>query len=249
MAKIVNKPSFLITEAQSLRQSDAIPKSNKRIITYSILAAVSLLLRPISFGFLILAVIFGIIALMGLKNSSHTLIDNAGKMEAGHKGEMKTLKVLERLNDEYTVVTDLMIYYNRNVSQLDSVIVGPNGVFIVETKNINGKVTGSYKDKNIVVSKDSSTKTYYNPIKQVTTHRDRLKGLLKQNHIDVDVNAAVFFVNEMSQVNMITDDIPVFTYSDDSGDKLLSYIKTFTGSVIDSEAKSMIVEILEKNIM
>jgi hypothetical protein len=58
----------------------------------------------------------------------------------GLKGEKQVTKLLTRkLNDEYYLVNDLSL--QNGGGDIDHVVIGPTGVFVLETKNWNGNIT------------------------------------------------------------------------------------------------------------
>ena len=57
---------------------------------------------------------------------------------SGREGELTVLDELNKLGDEYVVIRNAVIPPNRG--DTDYIVVGPNGVFIVETKNTGGIV-------------------------------------------------------------------------------------------------------------
>jgi hypothetical protein len=64
----------------------------------------------------------------------------------GAEGETRVAQVLtSKLGDDYYLVNDLVYTNERgNKENIDHVVLGPNGVFAIETKNYGGKV--SYKN-------------------------------------------------------------------------------------------------------
>jgi hypothetical protein len=56
----------------------------------------------------------------------------------GPGGEERTEKALARLGSDYTVFHDRRIPGSR--ANIDHIVVGPTGVFVIETKNVKGKV-------------------------------------------------------------------------------------------------------------
>ena len=70
------------------------------------------------------------------------LLPSRGHVDAwavGSEGEVKTAKTLDRLGEEFVVLHDRRIPRKR--ANIDHIVVGPSGVFVVETKNVAGKVT------------------------------------------------------------------------------------------------------------
>ena len=76
-------------------------------------------------------------------DSEHTNMDI---LVSGINGERIAAKVLAALPDSYTVFQDVEVTYDGKVSEIDNIVVGKSGVFIVEVKNHNGNITGDCED-------------------------------------------------------------------------------------------------------
>lgn len=95
-----------------------------------------------------------------VKQSSHNyllelerkkaIIDNLNSFIYGALGEQKVVKVLEKLSDEYFLINNFSVSfspatYNRQENdyiksvQIDHILVGPSGIFLIETKNWSEK--------------------------------------------------------------------------------------------------------------
>ena len=58
----------------------------------------------------------------------------------GLQGEKTVIKHLNKtLNDEYYLLND--VYMHNGGGDIDHIVLGPNGVFVLETKNWSGKIT------------------------------------------------------------------------------------------------------------
>jgi hypothetical protein len=66
----------------------------------------------------------------------------------GVEGEnMVTQFLTSKLNDDYCLINDVLYVNDRgNKENIDHVVLGPNGIFVIETKHYSGKVAcrGSY---------------------------------------------------------------------------------------------------------
>ena len=62
-------------------------------------------------------------------------------MQKGAAGEKAVARILSRLPDEYRVVNDV----RTSAGNLDHVVIGPTGVFVVETKNWRGIIAADGK--------------------------------------------------------------------------------------------------------
>ncbi len=110
----------------------------------------------------------------------------------GYIGEKKVAFVLSLLNRKYRVFNDVLIATANGTTQIDHIVVSPFGVFVVETKNYKGWITGSehsYKwTKNVYGKKYD----FPNPITQNKGHVAALKKVLHGYDSDVFVSVIVF---------------------------------------------------------
>lgn len=83
-----------------------------------------------------LAIVFPIIGILYYSRRYRTY-------RMGAEGETRVTQVLtSELNDDYYLVNDVVYINDRgNKENIDHVVLGPNGVFAIETKNYRGKVT------------------------------------------------------------------------------------------------------------
>jgi hypothetical protein len=54
----------------------------------------------------------------------------------GRKGESKVTETLKSLPDDYVVLNNIVLPDSKG--NVDHVLIGPNGVFVIETKNYSG---------------------------------------------------------------------------------------------------------------
>lgn len=84
------------------------------------------------------------------------IIDRVSPLVAGAIGEQKVVRALEALSDEYHVINDFnktfrKAMYNQRTGQaiqsiqLDHVVVGPSGVFVIETKHWSDDTIRNHK--------------------------------------------------------------------------------------------------------
>ena len=99
----------------------------------------------------------------------------------GWFGEYWTKQELNRLpKDKYVILNDIMIMTGDYTSQIDHIVVSKYGLFVIETKQYNGYITGNKYDKKWV--RHGKKKTYYtNPIKQNYGH---VKSICKLLNLD-----------------------------------------------------------------
>jgi len=172
---------------------------------------------------------------------------------AGKQGEESTAYLLNSLPDSYKIIRNAVISYEGKESEIDNIVVGATGVFVIETKNHKGYIFGDCDERYWLQYKIdkydiSHTKNFYNPTKQVATHIYRLKGILKENKIRVYINGAVYFSNPENEVNIESprEDIPVFNYY--SQYELLNYILCRDKILNDKQVEHIVNIINEKQL-
>lgn len=89
----------------------------------------------------------------------------------GYLGEKAVTVVLSGLPEEqYRILNDVMLRTEHGTTQIDHVVVSVYGIFVIETKNYKGWITGSefgdYWTKNMYGKKY----TFRNPLKQNYAH-------------------------------------------------------------------------------
>lgn len=172
---------------------------------------------------------------------------------SGKQGEESTAYLLYSLPDDYKLIRNAVISYEGKESEIDNIVVGATGVFVIETKNHKGHIFGDCDERYWLQYKIdkygiSHTKNFYNPTKQVATHIYRLKGILKENKIRVYINGAVYFSNPENEVNIENprEDIPVFNYY--SQYELLNYILCRDKILNDKQVEQIVNIINEKQL-
>ena len=190
---------------------------------------------------------FGIVCMMfGVIN-----YNKARVYESGLEGEARSEGVLSGLPDSYYVFPSIDIEYQGKKSQIDHLVVGPTGVFVIESKNVKGCIVGSDSDKDITVYKTGCkggqyTARIYNPAKQVATHVYRVSGYLKEMGINTWVQGIVYFTNPESDVCLESDRIPVFSQSEGGGKELYNYILNYENNSLDEDEVKSVVRAIEK---
>jgi uncharacterized membrane protein len=174
-------------------------------------------------------------------NSSYNTIEHVGEI-----GEQKALKIFSELDDDYTIFHNMNIYYNGKTSQLDNIMICKYGIFVIEIKNRNGHILGSYYDHEWIQEKTTYSgntyeSTFYNPVKQVNTHIYRLSNYLRIRGSHHYIHGIVFFVNEEVILDIDSDDIPIFDIN--NIEELFQYIESFPSDLSEKE-QNRIFEIL-----
>ena len=112
-------------------------------------------------------------------------------MLAGAAGEDHALAHLSSLSDEYTVFNQICLPDSRSRTgyrEADFVVVGPNGVFIIENKDYRGRVEGDWNSDHWEIHKIGRCGTPYmkscrNPVRQVQVYVSLLAGIFSSRDI------------------------------------------------------------------
>ncbi len=147
-------------------------------------------------------------------------------LKSGLAGEQWVQKVLAYLPKEFISLQNLHFALQGKAIEIDHLIVGPTGVFVIETKNIKGTIYGNAKEDIWYKEKIGKTGSIYrkefrNPCKQVNRQVYHLSKLFKSQNIPVWIQAVVMFSH--TEVKLcITDNANVAIFQDPN--TLLQYI-------------------------
>lgn len=159
---------------------------------YMILSIISVIFSFISF-FLFLIPVTLIMLFAAAKFSKRWMI-----YRSGLKGEKRTLECLKELPGEYTVFTNVKVHEHMEV---DAVVAGPNGVFVIETKNYKGRLAGREQNRMWLLHKTGRrggeyTRQVPNPLIQLKKNIFILSKYLKMQESPAWVEGCVVFPSE-----------------------------------------------------
>ncbi len=127
------------------------------------------------------------------------------KYKKGIRGEMEVGKALSKLDDSYILINNVRLP-NKN-GNIDHVVVGPTGVFAIETKNIRGNFICEgdewYKIKNGRVRRIKSLS------RQAKQNAYDLRKFLRKHGCDQFVHGVVVLTNKDCRVDLINPSVPV----------------------------------------
>ena len=174
-------------------------------------------------------------------------------LSAGIAGENEASRCLSMLPDSYTVFRNLTVSYQGKSSEIDTVVVGPAGIFVVEIKNLNGTIFGRVEDQQWRQEKVGRGgtlygKDFYSPVKQVGTHVFRLAKYLQERGLRNYVNACVYFSNPLATVYVTGTDgkTAVFSAAAGGAHALLMHLSQPQAQMIAPADCQRIVQILEQ---
>lgn len=235
MAKIIKKGNQLEEKYYAIKweQADKSAKNMKAFcklafasfVIYGAIITVSVLADIISVAFIPLTMCLGFLLLIAAsvyfaydisKNDTNILV-------AGINGERIAGKILSTLPDGYTVFQNVIVTYENKKSEIDNIVIGRSGVFIVEVKNHNSLIEGDLKAiywRQHKVGRGGTpyTDEMYNPVKQVGTQIYCLANYLRQNGVNTYIQGMVYFANKSCFLSL-TGDSDIFVYSSSDNDE------------------------------
>ena len=196
-------------------------------------------------------IFIGFFAVLACLIGFHNSLKKYNVYKIGLEGEEATATILSTLPEGYSVITNAEIVAEGKKSEIDFIVIGPNGLFVVENKAHKGFISGNTSDNDLVQTKDNGNNTnkFYNPIKQVATHAYRLKKLLEENGINIYVNTVVFFSNPDAEVQINNDNDCQTLCLCAAKSNLNSEIVNFSAKQISNEDIETIRTIICKNII
>lgn len=138
-----------------------------------------------------------------------------------NQGEKEVNKILKTLKG-YKLLSDIMIKRNIGTSQIDHILIGKKGIFVIETKDYSGIIYGEQYSKYWTQIINKNRTEFYNPIRQNYGHIKALEECLKIRNIFIPI---VVFTNK-SKFKKIKVDTPVIQLK-----RLKGFIKRYKSDI------------------
>lgn len=125
----------------------------------------------------------------------------------GLQGEKTVIKHLNKtLNDDYYLLND--VYMHNGGGDIDHIVLGPNGVFVLETKNWSGKITCNSDDwqrpgKHAMGSPSRQAKRNAAKVMHLIDSTSALRSL------SIWVEGIVVFTNSNIKLNLNSPTVPI----------------------------------------
>lgn len=134
-----------------------------------------------TWGFLVAGVVLLLLAI-GHRAQLGENYRDAGSVRAGQAGESRVSKMLAKmLPGNMYIINDLTVKFGGTSAQIDHLVVGPKGLFVIETKNWSGTIRGDERRDmwEQIPSHGRKTIKVGNPIAQNQRHVDVLRNWLR----------------------------------------------------------------------
>ncbi len=143
----------------------------------------------------------------------------------GWQGEKQVAKLLtSKLNDDYYLLNDL--YLRSGGGDIDHIVLGPNGVFVLETKNWSGNISCNGDEWQRVGKRNFSG----SPSRQVKRNAAKIKQIIDNNPnlrtLGIWVEGIVVFTNNHAALHVNKPTVQILKLS-----QLSSYIIGFRSSL------------------
>jgi len=120
----------------------------------------------------------------------------SGKKSKGRRGEKKVTSKLQILKKygKFNVLNDLLLKRDdSHTSQIDHVVIGESGVFVIETKNYKGHISGDSWAGEWFQNIKKNEWPFENPLLQNKGHIKALKKHLNERFPDLKYHSLVVF--------------------------------------------------------
>jgi hypothetical protein len=168
----------------------------------------------------------------------------------GYEGEKTVTKILtSTLGDEYSLINDVNIH--DGYGNVDHVVLGPNGVFVIETKNFVGRIVCDGDEWSSQHTGKFNRLVHYDlgsPSRQVKRNAVRVKRIIESigafNSSEIWVEGILVFANKRVDLRINNPTVPVLRASELP--KFLTSRKAIKGFSAE-ELKLIGREILRRN--
>lgn len=134
----------------------------------------------------------------------------------GKAGEKEVIKKLSSLPAEkYISLHDILISSESGTTQIDHIVLSDKGIFVIETKNYQGIISGTEKSFNWQQNIYGNKNQFKNPVHQNYGHIKALQALLPED-MDVPFYSVVAF-SPKAKLNVSAENAAILYYPDIPG--------------------------------
>lgn len=178
---------------------------------------------PVTFALFLLHPALGILgvgSLVVLGSRGSVLLHGAEGEEWALGHPVPSPGSLHELPDHYILFNNLEVPNGASRRELDLVVLGRNGLFLVEVKHLRGEIRGSESDATWVqrkiarLSGGAFENPVRNPVGQVKSAAGALRRYLASRGIDIWVEAIVVFTHPEAALRVRSDSVPVVRLPD-----------------------------------
>lgn len=131
-----------------------------------------------------------------LLNSRKNLLDNERKhlyaLQKGYEGELLFDSMTSFIKADCLILNDLLLPHNKNTFQIDSLIIAPETIYLIEVKNFEGDY---FYEQDRLYTKIPPQSEVTNPLIQLNRSESLFRQLLQQFGNNMTIQSYVVFVN------------------------------------------------------
>ena len=235
MAKILRNETSLQRWQESI-QRELGRRQITRLVVWGTALAIAVwgIIATIQSGSFVGIVMAGFVLVLGAGYEVHLreIAQENLSIEGGRRGEHKMANLLaERLADDHVILNDLELRVATERAQIDHLVIGPPGIYVIESKYWAGKLTGDVGDAQWSQARSyGPTRSVKSPVQQCERQRrifitllaarvpeDHIRALAVFTHPGVELRIAnakdrVFTTREaIHYINDRCFDPPIFT--------------------------------------
>ncbi|HOI24254.1 MAG TPA: nuclease-related domain-containing protein [Caldisericia bacterium] len=169
---------------------------------------------------------------------------------SGLTGQHRVEEALANLDDRYTLINNMSLPFKK--CDMDHILIGPNGIFLIETKNYKGEITciGDRWEYQKVGRNGGLYRGHINnPSKQLKRSIWELKNyldkkskkILQQSAFPYWIQGVLVFTNKEA-VLRTRDETVVVVYLD----QLLGFIRSYRNEVLHSKDIEQIIKLFKE---
>ena len=132
----------------------------------------------------------------------------------GQSAEEEISQLLaEELPDTFLILNSPRVSYQNDIWDIDHVVIGPTGLFIIESKNMNGKITGGLMGNWVQEKRVSGRRERVkigNPSNQVNQYTKIIRQVIRNSYLElfeatknIKAKAIVVFAHENSDISKL----------------------------------------------
>ena len=108
-------------------------------------------------------------------------------LKKGEEGENLVASILDKDTSYHRLINNLVLLGDNGIShQIDHILIRPNGIFVIETKNYYGLIEGKEEDsfwtRSYFVKGKVKKATFHNPLKQNQSHIRAIKKIIGKDY-------------------------------------------------------------------
>ena len=140
----------------------------------------------------------------------------------GKRGELAVTEVLKSLPDDYVLLNDLTLPDRRG--NIDHLLIGPNGLFVIETKNYSGNVK-CIGDQWFVNGRRIKSLSQQAKRNAMAVHKNLTRVFSERREKLPFIPALLVFVKHRSQLNLNQPTLPVL-----KAEQLVEFIRRYSST-------------------